>query len=272
MQITKLFFLAPLLLTACVKPGPVLPPEPYVEIADLLAAVNLTPRALPALEPAALGRSGTLSGPTLPQFPVGQAVYLSSPGMTWPGVEVGRIVSRGQVELQLRELAHLPSTGQQSALAFARGFNTSTPCAVDTVKTKAGQENVQLTRVDILTRNRSVSAAALLQPLTSPIPEFVNVLPYLAINTKLSGENRGLLVYAAADVEIQGEMRCISSYVTRLEDATQFNLSVNLDLRQGWNLIRERINGVPPQGKVDIIEVLLSGSASDYSFRPAATN
>lgn len=100
MPIPKLLFLVPLLLTACVKPGPVLPPEPYVELAALLAAVDLTPRALPALEPAALGQSGILSGPTLSQFPVGQAVYLSRPGMTWPGAEVGRIVSRGQVELE----------------------------------------------------------------------------------------------------------------------------------------------------------------------------
>jgi hypothetical protein len=66
-------------------------------------------------------------------------------------------------------------------------------------------------------------------------------------------------------VRLRGELRCVFGPGSNLGDAIQYNLFVNLDLRQGWNVIR-RLDGSVPRGTLKIVDKALSGGAGDFTF------
>ncbi|MCP2014784.1 hypothetical protein L1280_001936 [Deinococcus sp. HSC-46F16] len=284
--------LTPLLLTACIHdrqdPGPPLPPSPQVEEADLIAAIDLTLKPLPTLRTAALGEPGLLRGPTSTGLPVGQSIILAArpapdaPGTAFRLPDAGRIPTRGQAEVQLPAAPDLTRSERLTALEWARTYNSFEPCAVNTLRVDPGQEGVRLTRVDAITRNPSVRSQSQgvgdtlagggdLTPATSPPPSFVNVWPYRLIDTWDVTEDTGDLVYADGDVTLRGELRCVFKYVSRVEDATQYNLFVNLELRRGWNVVRRRFDAGVPRGTLKIADKLLTGGARDFTFETAAS-
>lgn len=281
--------LTPLLLTACIHdrqdPGPPAPPSPQVGEADLIAAIDLTPRPLPPLRAAALGEAGLLRGPTSTGFSVGQPITLAarpapgSPGSAFRLPEAGRITVRGQAEVQLPAAPDLTRSERLTALEWVRESNPFEPCAVNSLRVDPGQEAVRLTRVDVITRNPPVRSQSQgvgdalagggdLTPATSPPPSFVNVWPYRLIDTRDVTEQTGDLIHADGDVTVRGELRCVFRYVTRVEDATQYNLFVNLELRRGWNVVRRRFDAGVPRGTLEIADTLLTGGAGDFSFVP----
>ncbi|MEW6423105.1 MAG: hypothetical protein AB1511_15530 [Deinococcota bacterium] len=274
-----------LLLTAC--PGPTPPPEPPVDEATLIAAIDRTPKPLPDLRPAALGEAGTLSGPTSTTFPLGQAVSLEarltqfSPGPAFRQPDAGRITAPGRAEVRLPAAPDLASSERLTALEWARTFNAFKPCAVNTLQVDPGQESVRITRVDAVTRNPAARTGASgvtdmravtpdPQPDFSPQPALANVWPFRLIDTGEISEETGYLIHADGDVRLQGELRCVFSSVTRLQDAVQSNLFVNLDLRRGWNVIRRRLDTGVPRGTLQIVDLALSGGAGDFTFGAAS--
>jgi hypothetical protein len=270
-----------LLLTAC--PGTIPPPDPPVDEATLIAAIDRTPKPLPELRPTGLGEAGTLGGTTSTQFPLGQAIALearptrSSPGPAFRLPDAGRITARGRAEVRLPAAPDLTGSERLTALDWAREFNAFEPCAVNTLQVEPGQEGVRLTRVDAVTRNPSAWTAASgvgdtragtsdPRPDFSPPPPFANVWPSRLIDTWEVTEETGYLVHADGDVRLRGEVRCVFSSVTRLQDATQYNLFVNLNLRRGWNVVRRRLDGSVPHGTLEIVDLALSGGAGDFAF------
>lgn len=284
--------LTPLLLTACIHdrqdPGPPAPPSPQVGEADLIAAIDLTPRPLPPLRTAALGEAGLLRGPTSTGFSVGQSITLAarpapdSPGSAFRLPDAGRITVRGQAEVQLPAAPDLTRSERLTALEWVREYNSFEPCAVNSLRVDPGQEAVRLTRVDVITRNPPVRTQSPgvgdtlhgpsdLQPASTPPPAFLNVWPYRLIDTRDVTEDTGDLVYADGDVTVRGELRCVFRYVSRVEDATQYNLFVNLELRRGWNVVRRRFDAGVPRGTLKIADRLLTGGAGDFRFEPLAS-
>lgn len=269
------------LLTAC-RPEESVPettvPTTVTE-AELLAAVDRTPHPLPDLVPAALGEAGTLTGPASPRFVMGQAVFLGWPspeGALVPGA--GHIAEQGRVKVHLPPEPDLRSRERPTALEWVQEFNIVEPCAVDTLQVSSGQESVRLTRVDVTARNPELNGAsgvgdALAGPsdlrlATSPVEAFVNVWPYAVKETKEVSDRTGFLLHADGDVWLRGERRCVFPYVTRLEEAEQYNLFVNLKLRRGWNVVRVQLDGSVPRGQLKVTELVVTGGAADFAFQP----
>jgi len=280
-----------LLLTACPRdsngPGPY-PPPPLVDEAALIAAIDRTPRPLPDLRPAALGEAGILEGPTDTRFPVSQTILIvavpsrSSPKTAFQLLDAGRITARGRAMVRLPAAPDLTGSERLTALEWAREFNAFEPCAVNTLQVDPGQEGVRLTRVDAVTRNPTAQAGlpgvrdtlagtSGPRPDFSPPPAFAKVWPFKLTDTREVTEETGYLVHADGDVRLRGELRCVFSSVTRLQDATQYNLFVNLELRQGWNVVRRRLDGSVPRGTLKIVDLALSGGAGDFTFGPTTS-
>ncbi|MDL2344561.1 hypothetical protein QOL99_10375 [Deinococcus sp. MIMF12] len=150
---------------------------------------------------------------------------------------------------------------------------------MDTLQLPSGQEEVRLTRVEVMTRNPEVNAPppglgdALHGPsdlrlATSPVEAFVNVWPYAVKETKEVSDRTGFLLHADGDVWLRGERRCVFPYVTRLEEAEQYNLFVNLKLRPGWNVVRVRLGGGVPRSQLKVTELVVTGGAASFSFQP----
>lgn len=270
-------------LTACrpEEPVPETTAPSTVTEADLLAAIDRTPHPLPDLRPAVLGEAGTLTGPTSPLFPVGQAVFLGWPSPSPAGSAVsgaGRILEPGRVEVHLPPEPGPSGRERPTALEWVREFNIFEPCAVDTLRVDSGQEDVRLARVEVTTRNPELNVAsgmgdALADPTdlrfaTEPPPAFVNVFPHVLTETREVSDRTGFLLHADGDVWLRGERRCVFPYVTRLEDADQYNLFVNLKLRRGWNVVRVRLDGGVPRGRLKITELVVTGGAASFSFQP----
>lgn len=276
-----------LLLTSCrpEEPDPQPSPAAVVSEAALLAAIDRTAQPLPDLRPAALGKAGTLTGQVSPRYPVGQLVSLAArvplaaqrTGFRLP--DAGRITEPGRVEVRLPSARDLTGSERLTPLEWVREFNIFEPCAVDTLQLSSGQEGVRLTRVEVMTRNPEVEAPSQgvgdtlnglsdLRLATSPVEAFVNVLPYTVTETKKVSDRTGFLLHADGDVWLRGERRCVFPYVTRLEDAEQFNLFVNLKLRRGWNVVRVRLDGGMPRRQLKVTELVVTGGAADFTFQP----
>ncbi|WP_019008621.1 hypothetical protein [Deinococcus aquatilis] len=272
-----------LLLTACPGDTTPPPPAPPVDEATLIAAIDRTPKPLPDLRPAGLGEAGTLGGATSAAFPLGQAISLEarltqfSPGPAFRLPDAGRITAAGRAEVRLPAAPDLAGSERLTALEWAREFNAFEPCAVNTLQVDPGQEGVRITRVDAVTRNPAARTRAPgvtdmragtsdPRPDFSPQPAFANVWPVKLTDTWDISEETGYLIHADGNVRLRGELRCVFSSVTRLQDATQYNLFVNLDLRRGWNVIRRRLDGSVPHGTLEIVDLALSGGAGDFTF------
>lgn len=276
-----------LLLTACrpEEPGPQTTAPPTVTKAELRSAIDRTPRPLPDLRPAALGVAGTLTGQVSPTSPVGQAVSLAArvplaapgPGFRLP--DAGRIAALGRVEVRLPPAPDLTGSERLTPLDWVREWGSFEPCAVNTLRVDSGEEGVRLTRVEVMTRNPAVETPpqglgdALHGPsdlrlATSPIEAFVNVLPHAVTETREVSDRTGFLLHADGDVWLRGERRCVFPYVTRLEEADQYNLFLNLKLRRGWNVVRVRLDGGVPRGRLRVTELVVTGGAPDFIFQP----
>lgn len=201
--------------------------------------------------------------------------FSPGPAFRWP--DAGRITARGRAEVRLPAAPDLAGSERLTALEWAREFNAFEPCAVNTLRVEPGQEGVRITRVDAVTRNPAAQTGASgvadtragtpdPHPDFSPPPAFANVWPVKLIDTWDVSEETGYLIYAEGDVRLRGELRCVFGSVTRLQDAIQYNLFVNLDLHRGWNVVRRRMDGTVPHGILEIVDLALSGGAGDFTF------
>lgn len=270
-----------LLLAAC-RPEEAVPETtapPTVTEAELRSAIDRTPRPLPDLRPAALGVAGTLTGQVSPTYPVGQAVSLAAPGSGFRVPDAGRIAAPGRVEVRLPPAPDLAGSERLTPLDWVREWGSFEPCAVDTLQVDSGQAKVRLTRVEVMTWNPEVDTSpqglgdalhgpSNLRLATSPIEAFVNVLPHAVTETREVSDRTGFLLHADGDVWLRGERRCVFPYVTRLEEADQYNLFVNLKLHRGWNVVRVRLDGGVPRGRLRVTELVVTGGAPDFTFQP----
>lgn len=276
----------PLILTACLNsPDQVIEPPKLLTEAEIKAAIDLRPATMPDLTPAFLGTSGTFETQTAPKFKVGQSVYLSQQvyrtNQTIPAA--GQIVATGRVKVTLPAAPDHTQGETLKPLAFAQQFVIYDTCALNTLQLGAGQETVNLTkftvsalRPDIALKPKTFGRGDQIvetQPselrfVTSPIPDFARVLPYLAVDTKTEYEYQAQLVFADADVSIKGELRCANKWVTTIESADQYNLRINLDLKKGWNSVRVQSQPVLPKGKLDIQQLTVTGQAATFTPVP----
>lgn len=283
-KVRQLWLIAamPPLLTACLHaPDPVVEPPKLPTEAEIKAAIDLRPATIPELLPAFLGPSGTFETQTSSNFKVGQPVYLTRQVYRTNLIppEVGQIVATGIVRVNLPAAPDLAHGETLKPLDFARQFVIFDTCALNTLQLGEGQEATNLTKftVSALMSNFATQKTfgrgdqivetkpSELRFATSPAPDYIQVLPYLATSTQSEYEYRSQLVYADAEVTIKGELRCADKWVSNIETARQYNLLINLDLKKGWNSVRVQSQPVLPKGKLNIQQVTVTGQAAAFT-------
>lgn len=278
----------PLLLAACVRTEPTgEEPLKTVTEAEIRAAIDLRPATLPELAPAALGLAGVVETQTRPDFKVGQAVYLTRQvhRSAQNPPPVGQIVAPGRVRLNLPAAPDLTQGETLGPLTWAQKFVFYDICALKTLRVGDGQEGVRLTQfvvtafrpdlagISPVTQNSSYGLGDQIagsQPgqyhyATSPIPDYLQVLPYTALSTQTEYASQGQLVYADGDVTLKGELRCANRYVSELATAEQYNLRLHVELKKGWNSVGIHSRPVLPRGTLNIQETTVTGQASAFT-------
>lgn len=245
--------LLPVLLLAC-RP-PVVPESGTPATREnLLVTIDVTPAPLSAAQPAALGSDLSIQGPIQFSFRVGDPVYLTSNGT---GDVWGQITGTKQALVRLPSGTNLP---RLPLLSLIRGFIPSSLCALDTLNASSEAEYFT---PEFYARTPGTFSAGV-EPQTSPMPLYAPLYPAVLLDEKNAFTRTGILLHLQQDVKVQGELRCVFESVGFVEDATQYELSVNVDLKAGWNVLGESFVS-SPRMRGGSAQIVISGAAMDYN-------
>ncbi|UQN10692.1 hypothetical protein [Deinococcus sp. QL22] len=248
-----LLCLLPVLLLACRTPPLPQSGTPATR-ENLLATIDATPAPLALPRPADLGTDLSIQGPVQFAFRVGDPVYLTGNGT---GEVWGQITGSKQARVRLPTETNLP---RLPLLSLIREFIPSSLCAVDTLKASLEAEYFT---PEFYARTPGTFSAGL-EPQTSPMPLYGRLYPAVISNEKNAFLRTGILLHLQQDVKVQGELRCVFEYGEFVEDATQYGLSVNVDLKAGWNVLRQSYLSTP-RARGGSVEIVISGAAQDYN-------
>lgn len=252
-----LLLLLPLVLAAC-RPGPVPPGGTPATPGALLALIDRAPMPMPEAIPAGLGPSGRLTGPTRYDLRPGASISGNS---ALTGTPVGEITGPKTVSVALGAGPFPPRLPIQQLIRDVTPISLPGLCAVATVTYSADSS---YTSAEFFAKRADLGGASL-APQTSPIPDFVPVLPAVLADGNSGYERTGLLVHVDRDTLIRGELRCVQENVMYLEDARRYYFKINVELKAGWNVLRESERSVRSSRGEDVF-LFVTGATDHYAF------
>ncbi|GHF54464.1 hypothetical protein HNQ07_003604 [Deinococcus metalli] len=231
--------LVPLLLTAC-------PRLPTYDYPDPPATLDYGPH------PAFLGSAVTITGPATEFGKVGAPIYDDkNPGHAPYGeMLAGR---RARVTLPATPPPNWTTGPVRTLIPNVLPIFISDFCSLNTITA-----SVDATYAVPSFSTASASYTGQLRAQMSPGSPYTRAFP-ATIGSSASGYLlTGRLVYVDQDVTLTGKMVCT------YQDPSNQTLEVNVELRAGWNVLREQGQVVGSRGDAYAI----TGGAADYTVEP----